>query len=160
MLRGLQSVLAVRRHFSAAPPAEPNCGSDPNFDSLDQTIFGVHPVYQLSVGLPVGPGAANPGVSGIQVPPVTRVYSDSATGHIYYHLCGAGTAATVNAVMYEQFTINGWTGCNGQPTPTVAGGCFALTFTAQCGAQTMQISVGATNASAWGFGYGKPCFGQ
>lgn len=141
----------------AAPPATPNCGSDPNYDSLDQAIFGVHPVYQLYLGAP--PHSANDGFSGVQVPPVTRFYSDSATGHTEYQLCSAGSAASVNAFMYHQLTTNGWTGCSGQPAPAASGGCFAFTFTAPCGTQTTQITIGATNAANWSFIYGKPCFG-
>lgn len=141
----------------AAPPATPSCGSDPNYDSLDQAIFGAHPIYQLYLGAP--PHSATDGFSGVQVPPMTRFYSDSATGHTGYQLCSAGNATSVNAFMYHQLTTNGWTGCSGQPTPTATGGCFAYTFTAACGTQTTQITIGATNAANWSFVYGKPCFG-
>jgi hypothetical protein len=120
-------------------------------------IFGAHPVYQLYLGAP--PHTANDFFSGVQVPPVTRFYSDAATGHLNYTLCSAGTAASVNAFMFNQLTTNGWTKCNGQPAPTAAGGCFAYTYTANCGAQTAQIAIGATDAKSWGFTYGKPCFG-
>jgi hypothetical protein len=141
----------------AGPPAAPNCGYDANFDSLDQTVFGSHPVYQLYLGAP--PHTANNPFSAVQLPPVTRMYSEGATGHIFYHLCSAGTAASVESFMFTQLTSNGWVGCMGQPAPTAAGGCFAYTFTATCGSQTVQITIGLTDAKQWGFGYGKPCFG-
>lgn len=141
----------------AAPPAAPNCAYDANFDSLDQALFGAHPVYQLYLGTP--PHTANDAFSGAQIPPVTRVYSEGATGHIFYHLCSAGNPASVNAFMFSQLTANGWTGCSGQPAPTAAGGCFSYSLTASCGAAKIEITIGVTDAAQWGFGYGKPCFG-
>ncbi len=141
----------------AAPPAAPNCGYDANFDNLDQGLFGAHPIYQLYLGAP--PHTANASFSGVQLPPVTRMYGEGATGHIYTHLCSAGTGASVNAFMFNQLTANGWTGCSGQPAPTAAGGCFAYSFTAPCGPATTQITIAVTNAAEWVIGYTKPCFG-
>jgi hypothetical protein len=132
----------------AAPPAAPNCGYDVNFDNLGQGLFGAHPIYQLySV------------FSGVQLPPVTRTYGEGATGHIYYQMCSAGTAASVSAFMFNQLTANGWTGCSGQPAPTAAGGCFALKITAPCGPATISFTIAVTNPAQWDIGYGKPCFG-
>jgi hypothetical protein len=141
----------------AAPPAAPNCSYDPSFDSIDQALYGAHPVYELYLGAP--PHTANSSFSGVQLPPVTRMYPEGATGHAIYHMCSAGTAVSVNAFMFNQLTTNGWTGCSGQPAPTAAGGCFAYSFTATCGPATISITIAVTNAAEWGFSYGKPCFG-
>lgn len=148
----------VTFHFKlAAPPTAPNCAYDSNYDSVDQTAFGAHPIFQLYLGAPTH--TANDMFSGVQLPPVTRIYGQGAAGHTYYQACSAGSAASVNAFMFGQLTTNGWTGCSGQPAPTAAGGCFAYSYTAACGTTVTQITIAATDAAKWTFGYGRPCLG-
>jgi hypothetical protein len=145
----------------AGPPAAAAC-TDPNLPNLEHTIYGASPVYLPYFGAPAH--TSSDPYSGLQLPPVTRLYSESATGHTFYHICSAGTAASVSAFMYTQLTAEGWSGCSGQPAPTSSGGCFSFTYNQVCGANTVSttqtLTLTVTDPATWGFSSVHPCFGQ
>lgn len=145
----------------AGPPAAPTC-SDANYASMEHMIYGASPVFLPYFGA-VTHTAGDP-YSGIQLPPVTRMYGESAAGRTYYHLCSGGTAASVSAFMYTQLTSNGWGACSGKPAPTASGGCFSFTYNQICGSDTVPttqtLDLAVSDPATWGFSSVHACFGH
>lgn len=145
----------------AGPPPTPSC-TDPNLPGLEHASYGASPVY-LPYFDAVTHTTGDP-YSGLQLPPVTRMYGESGAGRTNYHICSGGTASSVSAFMYTQLTANGWTGCSGQPAPSAAGGCFSYTYNQVCSSSTVSttqmLTVAVSDPTSWGFSSVHACFGH
>lgn len=151
----------VTYHLKLADAPPTLACTDPNLTSFEHYMYAASPVYLPFYGAPTLTAGGT--YSGLQLPPMTRMYSESGAGRTNYHMCSAGTGASINAFMYTQLTTNSWGACSGQPAPSPSGGCYAITYNVTCGStttsMTQTITLAATNPTAWGWSSVHQCFG-
>ncbi len=87
------------------PPTAPSC-TDPNFASYENAIYHQSPIYPLYLHN-LATSSTDP-YAGIQLPPMSRLYSNNAMGVIGYTLCSSGTATSLNTFMTNEMTSLGW----------------------------------------------------
>ncbi len=130
------------------PPTAPTC-TDPNFASYENAIYHQSPIYPLYLHN-LASSSTDP-YAGIQLPPMSRMYSNNAMGVIGYTLCSSGTATSLNTFMTNEMTSLGWHTTTSQYCMYNA--CYQSPNAAFA---KNVISWSTTNPSDWNIAYHNP----